>query len=463
MQSAYQYRVYPDTKQKLALNHWLRICRYWYNRQLGDRFDWWEMNRNYVNACPLKASIAAVRDKPSRYGQQSSLPVLKKDFVRVAHSGELLDFRQVDSTVLQDVCKRVDLAFARFVKGDSTGKRSGKPRFKTQADYKTMVFAMVKPSWVHLVRKRWMYLKLPKVGMLKVRMHRPLADGFILKRVSLTQKADGWYVNLLLEDKEVPEFEPDAVVATWDNSMGLDAVLKGDDYVATSEGTKYPSVKALRTTQDELAKVSKAKVTKRHGSAVRRKLAKREAKLHQQIARRRKDHRYKLAHALVRTGKKVFFPEDLNLKGLGKRNKAKQSEDGTFLPNGQAAKSGLNKSWNDAAFGLFLETLAYIAEKAGAVVRKQQPAYTSILLSYRNEAVFHSLSDRVYSDGIERLMVDRDINAAINLKKRGLGIFPTIKRRSGNLSISGDIDDSTVTSILDILRDSGSPLYSRQA
>ncbi|MDB9510514.1 helix-turn-helix domain-containing protein, partial [Kamptonema animale CS-326] len=55
----YQYQFYPDTNQKLTLNQWLRICRYWYNRQLGDRFDWWEKNRTAVNACPLITSIAA--------------------------------------------------------------------------------------------------------------------------------------------------------------------------------------------------------------------------------------------------------------------------------------------------------------------------------------------------------------------------------------------------------------------
>ena len=57
MKVTYQYRFYPDTNQKLTLNQWLRICRYWYNRQLGDRFDWWEMNRTAVNACPLIASM----------------------------------------------------------------------------------------------------------------------------------------------------------------------------------------------------------------------------------------------------------------------------------------------------------------------------------------------------------------------------------------------------------------------
>ncbi|MGL5065764.1 MAG: hypothetical protein ACRC62_37825, partial [Microcoleus sp.] len=69
-----------------------------------------------------------------------------------------------------------------------------------------------------------------------------------------------------------------------------------------------------------------------------------------------------------------------NLKGLTKRNKIKQDDDGTYLPNGQSAKSGLNKSWQDAAFGQFFKTLDYIALKAGAVVVSQKPAYTSMVL-----------------------------------------------------------------------------------
>ena len=111
MKTTYQYQFYPNTAQKSTLNHWLRICRYWYNRQLGDRFDWWEMNRTTVNACPLIASISAPREKPNYYSQKQQLPVIKKDLVKVFHSGELLDFKQVDSTILQDVSKRVEKAF----------------------------------------------------------------------------------------------------------------------------------------------------------------------------------------------------------------------------------------------------------------------------------------------------------------------------------------------------------------
>ncbi len=96
MKTTYQYQFYPDTNQKLELNHWLRICRYWYNRQLGDRFDWWDMNRTGIDACPLINSIATPTEKPNYYNQKASLPSLKKDLVKVFHSGELLDFKQVD-------------------------------------------------------------------------------------------------------------------------------------------------------------------------------------------------------------------------------------------------------------------------------------------------------------------------------------------------------------------------------
>ncbi|MDJ0800274.1 MAG: transposase [Calothrix sp. MO_167.B12] len=204
--------------------------------------------------------------------------------------------------------------------------------------------------------------------------------------------------------------------------------------------------------EKKLARISNRKSSKKKGSKARRKLAKREARIHQRIARSRKDHAYKTSHKLLTTGKKVFFVEDLNLKGLSKRNKAKQDENGKYLPNGQAAKSGLNKSWNDAAFGQFFSTLEYIAGKAGARVVKVKPAYTSQLLSYRDEFVFTDCGIRDYWDDKELLLVDRDVNASVNIKRVGLGLFPTIKRRRGNPVVSESITNSTSKEILGILR-----------
>jgi putative transposase len=458
VKTTYQYKFYPDTNQKLELNEWLRICRYWYNRQLGDRFDWWEMNRTSVNSCPLVTSIAPVREKPNYYSQKQQLPIIKKDLVKVFHSGELLNFSRVDSTVLQDVAKRVDKAFERFIVGDSNGGKSGRPRFKSESSFKTMTFASASDSWIKLTRENWLYLRLPKLGVIKVRMHRPIPDGFIIKQVSVTKKANDWFIQLVLENVNVPTRINDFIVPTWDNSLGMDAVLHEDVYLATSEGKKLPSLKPLRRNQSKLDRISTKRNKRKRGSKARRKLAKRESRQHQKIARSRKDFQSKTAHQLVRTGKKVFFHEDLNLKGLTKRNKIKQDDDGTYLPNGQSAKSGLNKSWADAAFGNFFKTLDYIAAKAGAVVISKHPAYTSMVLSYRDEIIFTDGNIRNFWDEQNSLMVDRDINAAINLKRLGLGIFPSIKRCSGKLSVVGSMDDSTTKEILNTLyRASGCP------
>jgi len=453
MKTSYQYRLYPSAKQKLSLNQGLRVCRYWYNRMLGERLEWWECNRSAVNSCPLICHLRELKERPNYYNQKNQLPAIKKDLVLVKWSGELLDLSDIYSTILQDVCKRVDKAFERYIKGDKNGKRSGQPRFKSESRYRTMVFDGAKNEWLKFctVNGRWLYLRLPKIGLVKVRTHRPIPDGFNLKQVRVTKKSDGWYVSFILDNPSVPDFTPDKIVPTWDNSMGLDAVLHEDVYLATSEGESLPSLKPLRKNIDKLGKLQTKRNSKKKGSRRRRKLAKTEARFHQRIARSRQDFQYKSAHKLVRSGKKVFFCEDLNFKGLTKRNAPKQDDDGKYLPNGQSAKSGLNKSWLDAAFGQFFSTLSYIAGKAGAVVVEKNPAYTSQILCYRDEFVFTDCSIREYWDELLQIWVDRDINAAINLKRVGLDVFPTIKRRKGNPVVVSSATNSTLKEVLTAL------------
>lgn len=449
----YQYRVYPDTNQKLEWNTWLRICQYWYNKQLGDRFDWWENNRSRVDACSIiSCRLPQLRDSPDYYSQKKQLPSIKEDLLKVSHSGELLDFSRVPSQTLQEVSRRVDKAFSRFIQGDSNGKRSGKPRFKNCVRYRTLRIEG-QAITVKRVEKDWLFLSFSKLdGWVKVRLHRPLPNGMQLKNALLTKKADGWYITICLENPNVPVFTSDEITPTWDNTLGLDAVLHENDYLATSENTKLPSLKSFRKSEKRLCCVSHRKSAKKKGSKARGKLALREAREHQRIARARKDHAFKTAHALVRTNKKVFIHEDLNLKALSKRNKAKLDENGTYLPNGQSAKSGLNESWLDAAFGQFFTILEYIASKAGARTIAVNPGYTSQLLAYRDEFIFTDCAIREYWDERELLWVDRDVNAAINLKRVGLELFPTIKRRQGNPVVVDSTTNSTSKEVLGVLR-----------
>ena len=220
MKLAYQYKLLPTSEQRCRMSRWLDLVRRAYNSMLAERFDWWQTNRCPVDACPLVCSIAEPREPPEYYGQKRSLVPLKK---------ERPEYADVPSDVLQDMVKRVELAFSRFLQGDKNGKRNGKPRFKGKHRYRTFAYQQVSATCLRGNR-----LKLPKLGEVKFVCHRPVPEGFVIKRALVTKKADGWYVTLTLEDKSVPEAPLPKTIPTEDNSIGIDAGL--EYFVACSDG-----------------------------------------------------------------------------------------------------------------------------------------------------------------------------------------------------------------------------------
>ncbi len=186
MRVSYQYRIKPNTEQKRRLNQIRRVCQYLYNYLLADRLTWWEQNRCSVNSCSLVCHFPELKDNPAYYSQKAYLPSLKEDFIKVDWSGELLDLSQVYSQVLPDVVKRVDLAFKRYISGDKNGKRSGKPRFKSEANFKSFTYAQVLDNWL-----KGNQINLPKIGNVAIILHRPLPDGFKVKTCIVSKKAEG--------------------------------------------------------------------------------------------------------------------------------------------------------------------------------------------------------------------------------------------------------------------------------
>ncbi|AFY67399.1 transposase IS891/IS1136/IS1341 family [Geitlerinema sp. PCC 7407] len=412
---AYQYKLLPTYEQRCRMDKWLDMLRCQHNYLLADRFDWWEMNRCPVNACPLVCSIAEPRKKPEYYSQKRSLVSLKQ---------EREWYSDIHADVLQDMVKRVDLAFARFIKGDKNGKRSGKPRFKGKNRYRTFAYQRVKPDCI-----QGNQVTLPKLGEVKFIQHRPVPEGFVIKRALVTKKADGWYVTLTLEDKSVPEQPVVEVEPTEANSIGVDAGL--EYFIACSDGTTKQPPKFYRQSEDKLVKLQAKRDARGKGSKSRRKLNERIAKLHQRIARQRKQWHFETAQELIDKAD-VILVEDLKISNMSRRNKPKQGEDGTFLPNGQSAKSGLNKSFADAGIAGFLnEILPYKAAKAGRLVVKVNPAGTSQHCANCLNRVPKELSDRWHECPHCGASMPRDVNSGILIKKVGLGIRLTIKRESG--------------------------------
>ncbi len=389
------------------------MLRHAYNWMLADRFDWYEMNRCPINACPLVCSLAEPREQPEYYNQKRSLVSLKS---------EREWYKDIHADVLQDMVKRVDLAMKSFVKGDSNGKRSGKPRFKGKNRYRTFAYQRVKPDCIQGNR-----IELPKLGKIKFIQHRPIPEGFIIKRALVTLKADGWYVTLTLEDTIIPDNLTINIEPTETNSIGVDAGL--EYFAACSDGTMVEPPKLYRQAEEKLAKLQAKREIRKKGSTARRKLNSRIESLHQRIARQRKQWHFELAGELIDKAL-VIFVEDLKVSNMAKRNKPKQAQEGKFLPNGQAAKSGLNKSFADAGIAGFLnEILPYKAAKAGRLVVKVNPAGTSQHCAICLNRVPKELSDRWHECPCGASM-PRDLNSGILIKKVGLGVRLTQKRES---------------------------------
>lgn len=404
MRIAYQYRLLPTSEQRAEMSRWLDMLRLQYNWMLSERFQWWEENRSSVNACPLICHLPELKDQPDYYSQKRSLVSLKQDRPW---------YKDIHSQVLQDMVKRVKLAFDRYLSGDSNGNRSGKPRFKGKNRYRSFTYPQASIDWIDGNK-----IELPKLGIFKVVWHRPLPEGFSVKTAIITQKADGWYITLTLEDVSVPEFASD-IEPTIDNSIGIDLGL--EKFLADSEGEFEPIPQHFRKSEEKLARLQQKVSTAKKGSRARKLLVRKVAKLHQKITRQQKQFHCKTAQKVLKKAD-VVFVEDLSVKNMSRRAKPKQDEAGKFLPNGQSAKSGLNKSIADAGWSQFVDILAFKAEKAGQRVVKVNPKGTSQHCSNCLNRVPKELSDRWHSCPHCGTELDRDTNAAILIKKVGLDI-----------------------------------------
>jgi putative transposase len=173
------------TTQQATIDQWLELARRQYNYRLAERFNWYEQNRCDLDACPLISHLPKLKDCPNFYSQKRDLVNSKQLFP---------EYKELPSHALQDVIARVEKAFDRWLSGDSHGSRCGKPRFKGIGRYRSLAFPdPVKPEHIN-----GNLIQLPKIGKLKVILHRPIPDGFKVKTAAITKKADGYYITLSL-------------------------------------------------------------------------------------------------------------------------------------------------------------------------------------------------------------------------------------------------------------------------
>ena len=410
MKQAFQYKLLPNTNQRQEIERWLSMLRYQYNYLLADRFNWWQYNRSDCvipqgECCQISCTVGSsiLRDNPDWHSQSASLPKLK---------AERPWYKAIYSQVLQDCVKRVKLAFDRYIKGDSKKKRSGKPRFKSKNRYKTFTFPQAKNNW--LIGNK---IKLPKLGLIKYICHRSIPEGFNIKTASVTRKADGYYLTLIVEDKTVPEFKPDVIPAV-DNSIAIDLGL--EKLYVDSLGNQILPQKYLRKSEDKLSKLQRKLADDNRSKKAKKLIRRAIARLHLKIVRQRKQWHFEEAKKLCQKAD-VICIEDLKIANLRRKNKAKKI-DGKYVENGQCRKAGLNKSFSDCAIAQFVDILHHQAAKLGVKIIKINPRNTSQTCPICLSKVSKTLSDRWHNCPVCKTSMDRDYASALLIKKVALGI-----------------------------------------
>src|SRR5258708_15625640 len=230
-------------------------------------------------------------------------------------------------------------------------------------------------------------LKLTKIGTVKLHLHRDL--GGTIKTLTIKREGEHWYAVFTCE---IGKAEP---CVTSHDEVGIE--LGWTHFAALSNGEFIDHPCYFRKAEKKLAKAQQALSRKKKGSHRRKKAVQHVAKYHCKIRNQRKDFQHKASRKLVNQYQVIVF-EDLKTANLTKRPKPKQDEaTGIYLPNGAAAKAGLNKSILDAGWSTFTEKVSVKAAWAGRTVVFVNPYMTSQLCSGCGAAVRKDLSESSHS------------------------------------------------------------------
>ena len=367
---SYRFRIYPNPSQKELIEKTLGCCRQVYN--------------DFLSMC-IESYKADKNRTINKYELIKLLPKYKETFPYL---------KEVDSIALQQTVIHLYDAYMNFFRHNAEF-----PKFKKKKNdygYTTM-------NINNSIRFVADDIQIPKLGRVKVKLHRHLPESFKFSMVSVSRKGKYYYVSLLGEEEYFDYGEYIKESLDPNNSIGLDFSMK--HLFVDSDGNHLDMPTYYQDSLTKLAKEQRKLSRMKKDSSHYQKQLMRIKNLHEHIANQRKDFLHKVSRKLANTYDYVFV-ENLDLKEMSERK--------TDL------KLGI--SIFDLGYGTFLNYLKYKLEWLNKKLVKIDKYYPSSQLcsscGYRKTDL--KLDKRSWICPECGARHNRDFNAAINIKKEGI-------------------------------------------
>lgn len=357
---AYKYRLYPSDEQKVFFAKNFGCCRFIYNRMLADKI------------AAYKEKGIMLKCTPAQYKKE--YPWLK----------------EVDSLALANVQMDLEQAYRSFFRQ----KKNGFPRFKSKKKSRKSYTTNLVNGNIAVTENS---IRLPKAGEVRAVIHRQAPGGYTLKSVTVSQEPSGEYYASVLYEYEAVENQ--AVSENREPAvLGIDFAMHGLGVLSDGTRCGYPGY--YRTASEKLAREQRHLSHCEKGSRNYEKQRRKVAVKHQKVKNQRKDFQHKLSRRLAQEYD-VIAIEDLDMKAMS-----------------QSLNFG--KSVMDNGYGQFVSMLEYkLKDRGGKLIRVSRFYPSSKTCSRCGEVKAElKLSERIYRCrcGLE---IDRDVNAAINIREEG--------------------------------------------